>query len=30
VDRGTLEELLERCEELRRLWAGDEHVVGAR
>jgi ABC-type multidrug transport system fused ATPase/permease subunit len=27
VDRGTLAELLARCEDLRRLWAGDEHVV---
>jgi hypothetical protein len=23
VDRGTLDELLDRCEEMRRLWAGD-------
>jgi ATP-binding cassette subfamily B protein len=27
VDRGTLDELLTRCQEMRRLWAGDEHVV---
>ena len=24
VDRGTLDELLDRCEEMRHLWAGDE------
>ena len=24
----TLDELLVRCEEMRRLWAGDEQVVG--
>jgi ATP-binding cassette subfamily B protein len=28
VDRGTLDELLGRCEEMQRLWAGDEHAVG--
>ena len=27
VDRGRLDELLTRCEEMRRLWAGDEHVA---
>ena len=24
IDRGTLDELLDRCEEMRHLWAGDE------
>lgn len=27
VDRGTLDELLNRCEELRHLWAGDDPTV---
>jgi len=27
IDRGTLDELLDRCEEMRHLWAGDETVA---
>jgi ATP-binding cassette subfamily B protein len=26
-DRGKLDELLERCEEMRRLWQGDDHPI---
>ena len=29
VDRGTLDDLLEGCEEMRRLWAGDGTADGA-